>query len=74
MSITVGVKITSNNIRTTRLVHYVWFIEQFFLSKKVFNVQKDLQEEAEDTHSSMTHDPSSFHEQVWKYIWKISSV
>lgn len=36
----------------------------------MFNVQKDLQEEAEDTHSSMTPDPSSFYEQVWKYIWK----
>lgn len=35
-----------------------------FCHKKVFNVQKDLQEEAEDTHSSMTPDPSSFYEQV----------
>lgn len=64
MSITVGVKITSNNIRITRLVHMSDLSNNFFSSEKVFNVQKDLQEEAENTHSSMTPDPSSFNEQV----------
>lgn len=35
-----------------------------FCHKRCLMYKKDLQEEAGDTHSTMTHDPSSFYEQV----------